>query len=450
MSQVVISSFDWVMAGAVLFAMLPEQPIPVPFVAFLSAFLLAQVVGLVSHVPGGLGIFEAIIVLLLKDEVTAAGLAGALLAYRVVYYLVPLTAALLILATHEVARARHGIARAAKLAGRWVPGVVPSILAVTTFTAGTILLLSGATPGVRSRLHILDDFLPLAVIEFSHFAGSVAGAALLLLAWGLRRRLDAAYWLTAFVLLVGIVASLLKGGDFEEALFLALVLTALIPSRRHFYRQASMTSDAFSPAWASAIILVIGSTLWLGLFAFKHVDYSHEMWWEFALRGDAPRFLRASVGVVALLLMVALQRLMRPTLPRPETPGPDLLERVHAIVQATRDVHANLALLGDKSILFSESGNAFVMYGAAGRSFVAMGDPVGPPRERQELSWQFRELADRHNAATVFYEVRILPAGRLAQGDATHRQPGGKGRRRLRDHRGGTCSRPPSTAARRQ
>ena len=406
-SQVVMSSFDWVMAGAVLFALLPSQQHAVPFLAFLSAFLLAQVVGLTSGVPGGLGIFESIIIILLKEEVPAAGLLGALLAYRVVYYLVPLSAALLLLATHEVARARHGIARAAQLAGRWVPGVVPSMLAVTTFAAGTMLLLSGATPGVRSRLHFLDAFLPLAVIEFSHFVGSVAGAALLLLAWGLRRRLDAAYWLTAFVLLVGVVASLLKGGDYEEALFLALVLTALIPAQRHFHRHASMTSDAFSPGWTAAITLVIGSTVWLGLFAFKHVDYSHDMWWQFALRGDAPRFLRASVGVGTLLFVVALQRLMRPTLPRPEPPSAAVLERVQAIVSGSRDVHANLALLGDKSILFSESGNAFVMYGATGRSFVAMGDPVGPPSERQELSWQFRELADRHGAATVFYEVRM-------------------------------------------
>jgi phosphatidylglycerol lysyltransferase len=406
-AQVVVSSFDWVMAGAVLYSVLPAEQHSVAFVPFLSAFLLAQVVGLVSHVPGGLGVFESVIVILLKDEIPAAGLVGALLAYRVVYYLVPLSVALLMLAMHEVARARQGIAHAAKVAGRWVPGVVPSILAVTTFVAGGILLLSGATPGVRSRLHFLDDLMPLAVIEFSHFMGSLAGAALLLLAWGLRRRLDAAYWLSCGVLAVGIVTSLLKGGDFEEAIFLALVLTALLPARRHFYRQASMTSDAFSPGWGAAIILVVGTTYWLGLFAYKHVEYSQDLWWHFALRGDAPRFLRASVGVGVLLGAFALQRLLRPALPEAETPTPEALERVQAIVASSRDVHANLALLGDKSILFSDSGNAFVMYGVAGRSFVSMGDPVGSPRDRQELSWQFRELADRHGAATVFYEVRM-------------------------------------------
>ncbi|MBI2408189.1 MAG: bifunctional lysylphosphatidylglycerol flippase/synthetase MprF [Gemmatimonadetes bacterium] len=405
-AQVVASSVDWVAAGAVLFALLPADH-PVPFGAFLSAFLLAQVVGLISHVPGGIGIFESVIVFLMKDEIPAAGLVGALLAYRVVYYLIPLGTALALLAAHEVSRARHGIARAAAVAGRWVPGVVPSMLAFTTFISGIILLLSGATPSVQSRLHVLADVLPLAVIELSHFTASVVGAALLVLAWGLRRRLDAAWWLTSIALLVGIAASLLKGVDFEEATFLALVFTALVPARRHFYRRASMTSDVFSPGWGAAIVLAVGSTFWLGLFAFKHVDYSHDLWWEFAVRGDAPRFLRASVGIVALLLFVALQRLLRPALPRLSTPGEPTLDRVATIVHASRDVQANLALLGDKSLLFSDAGNAFVMYGVSGRSFVALGDPVGAPSERQELGWRFRELADRHGAATVFYEVRM-------------------------------------------
>ncbi|MHB8839620.1 MAG: bifunctional lysylphosphatidylglycerol flippase/synthetase MprF [Gemmatimonadaceae bacterium] len=403
-AQVFVSSLDWVAAGAVLFVLLPKDH-PVPFGAFLSAFLLAQVVGLASHVPGGIGIFESVIVLLMKDEIPAAGLVGALLAYRVVYYLVPLGSALALLAANELARARHGIARAAQVAGRLVPGVVPSMLAVTTFMSGTILLFSGATPGVHSRLRLLADVFPLAVIEFSHFTSSLAGVALLLLAWGLQRRLDAAWWLSSAVLVVGIVASLLKGGDFEEATFLALTLIALLPARRHFYRRASMTSDVFSPGWAAAISLAVGATFWLGLFAFKHVDYSGDLWWQFAVRGDAPRFLRASVGVTALLLVVALQRLLRPAPVRFEAPDERALDRAAAIVHTARDVHANLALLGDKSLLFSDAGNAFVMYGVSGRSFVALGDPVGAPAERQELGWRFRELADRHGAATVFYEV---------------------------------------------
>jgi phosphatidylglycerol lysyltransferase len=45
------------------------------------------------------------------------------------------------------------------------------------------------------------------------------------------------------------------------------------------------------------------------------------------------------------------------------------------------------------------------MYGISGRSWVSLGDPVGPPEIRQELAWRFREAADVHRGLTVFYEV---------------------------------------------
>jgi phosphatidylglycerol lysyltransferase len=64
-------------------------------------------------------------------------------------------------------------------------------------------------------------------------------------------------------------------------------------------------------------------------------------------------------------------------------------------------------LLGDKSLLFSRSGRAFVMYAVSRRSWVAMGDPVGPPEEHEELVWHFRELADQAGAWSVFYQVGV-------------------------------------------
>lgn len=86
-------------------------------------------------------------------------------------------------------------------------------------------------------------------------------------------------------------------------------------------------------------------------------------------------------------------------------PGPDELERAAAIVERSHGTTAALALLGDKALLFSESGNAFIMYGVEGRSWVALGDPIGPEEERAELVWRFRERSDLHGGFTVFYEV---------------------------------------------
>src|SRR6185295_9728019 len=52
-----------------------------------------------------------------------------------------------------------------------------------------------------------------------------------------------------------------------------------------------------------------------------------------------------------------------------------------------------------------ESGRALLMYGVEGRSFIAMGDPIGPEDEKTELIWKFRELCDLHAGWPVFYQV---------------------------------------------
>jgi phosphatidylglycerol lysyltransferase len=98
-------------------------------------------------------------------------------------------------------------------------------------------------------------------------------------------------------------------------------------------------------------------------------------------------------------------RLFRHAPPETALPARADLERAAAIIDKWPGASANVALLGDKALLFSENGQGFVMYGVEGRSWVALGDPVAPAADQAELAWRFRELADRHGGWTVFYEV---------------------------------------------
>lgn len=405
-AQIAIASLDWAFAATVLYALLPSSW-SITYVHFLGIFLFAQVAGLLSHVPGGLGVFESMMVLLMPHEAPRgeADLLAAMVAFRGVYYFLPLLIAALSLGAHEVVRRREQVGRIARIFGGRAPDVVPQILAVTTFLGGAILLISGATPEIHSRLSWLNDILPLPLIEFSHFLGSLAGVALLFLAIGLQRRLDAAYQLTLVMLGGGIVFSLAKGLDWEEALILSAMLAALAPCHRYFYRKTSLTTEPFTPGWSVAIAIVILGTLWLGFFAYKHVDYSRELWWRFTLFGNAPRFLRTSVAAVAVALGVALRHLLRPAGPEPAPPTEEEVDHAARIAAASPRTYAFLALLGDKELLFNDTGTAYVMFGVERRSWVSMGGPVGPEKERAELVWKFRELVDRHDGWTCFYQV---------------------------------------------
>jgi phosphatidylglycerol lysyltransferase len=135
------------------------------------------------------------------------------------------------------------------------------------------------------------------------------------------------------------------------------------------------------------------------------VQYQDDIWWRFALRGDAPRFLRATVGIVAVTAAYAVRRLVRPAPPPPEPPTHDDLVKAKTIGQNSNDSAAALALLGDKRLLFADNNDGFIMYGVAGRSWVAFHDPIGDRETQRELAWRFREMVDKHGGWTVFYEV---------------------------------------------
>ncbi|MDZ7970174.1 MAG: lysylphosphatidylglycerol synthase domain-containing protein [Nostoc sp. DedSLP03] len=106
LAQIAISSFDWILAAAVLYALLPSN-ISLSYLDFLGIYLLAMFAGVVSNVPGGLGVFETIILLILSSKVSAAAVLGSMLAYRGVYYFLPLLVAAGLLGIYEL-RFRKG------------------------------------------------------------------------------------------------------------------------------------------------------------------------------------------------------------------------------------------------------------------------------------------------------------------------------------------------------
>ena len=401
--QILLAVADLSCSAAVLWFLLPADA-PVTLPVFVGVYAVAITAGVISHVPGGLGVFESVIVLALPG-VPAAQLAGSLLAWRAVYYVLPLCAAALMFGGQQILAVRPRLSRLEQLVAVYVTPIIPQMSGALVFLAGFLLLVSGATPAIDSRISLLWRALPLAVLEISHLAGSVIGLALLVLARALFRRLAAAYQLTVWLLAAGIIASLLKGLEVEQATVLAIVLGILWLGRRAFYRPAAIMAERFTPVWIASLVIVIFTAVWVGFFAHRHVEYSHSLWWTFALKGDAPRMLRASLTVVLLAAAFLAMNLLRPSRPEPGKASATDLELARALLARADQALASAVLMGDKRVLFSEARDAFLMYQVSGRSWIVLGDPVGRRESHEELVWQFRELSDRHGGWTVFYQV---------------------------------------------
>jgi phosphatidylglycerol lysyltransferase len=412
LGQMGVSTLDWVAAGAALYFLLPPQ-LHTGLMGFLAIFIISQTIGLISNVPGGVGIFEASMLYLLPQHAPRAELFAALLAYRAVYYLGPLGVATFLFGAFELLRKRAALKSGLSWVRLITNPVMPLLSGSAVFLSGVLLLLSGTTRSLPHRMEWLNGLLPLGILEASHFAAGLVGVSLLLLARGLQLRLKASYRIAVWMLGAGSALSLLKGFDFEEAIILTGVLLFLLPNRGHFDRRSSIRDQTLTPGWSLSIALILVAVVWLGMFSYKHVEFRNDLLWNFALDGNASRFLRSTVGIAAVMALFSGWRLLRPSKANiaESPPGPADLDRIQPIVRDFPKSYAHLALLGDKSILLSGSGSAFIMYRGEGRSLVSMGDPVGAEPEIPELIWEFKSLADKHYASPVFYQVTaaLLP-----------------------------------------
>ena len=397
MQQLLFSVVDIAASAAVLWLLLPAGSID--FTAFLGFYAIATVLGILSHLPGGIGVFEAVMLVALGGRLPIEALAGALVLYRVIYYLLPLMLALVLLLAHEVRRGTVApVTRA-------ISGLAPLLLTALTLVTGVMLIVSGVTPATNEASELLALYVPLPLVEASHFIGSIIGLALLFVARGMLLRLDAAWWAGLLLTLLSVILAFSKGIAIAEATVLSFLAIALALSRKEFTRKASLFAQPFTGGWLLAVSGILAAVIGLLFFVYREVEYVHDLWWQFEFDGHASRALRSIVGLSLVTFMLALQQMLRPAV-RVTKPDPAAMAQAAAIISRQDSADANLALMGDKSFLFSESGDAFIMFGRHGRSWISLFDPVGPQSEWPELIWLFIENAREGGGRASFYHVR--------------------------------------------
>ncbi|MCK9608259.1 MAG: bifunctional lysylphosphatidylglycerol flippase/synthetase MprF [Methylomonas sp.] len=406
--QTLVSSVDVVLSSLVLWLLLKGQ-IDIDFGAFLVVFVVAQVIGVFSQVPGGIGVFESAFLWLMSDIEASDQhliLIGALLLYRLIYYFVPLLLAGSGLLSYEVYSRRHLLIEGSAVAGRMLSAIVPQLYSLLLLLAGGMLLVSGAIPANADALSWLSDFLPLPVIEISHMAGSLIGLLLLFLARGIHLKIDVAWQGSMLLIGLGIFASLFKGLEWRAALLLLSIMLLLLPTRAHFQRHSSLLRMAFSKSWLATTMMVLGGCLWLGYFAHRNLEYANELWWQFSYDGSAPRFLRAWLLLAIVIVCYGLWRVLSIAAPYPFVkPSATELDQAQCLLSHAEHTQGFLALLGDKCLFWNPEHTAFVMFATTPQFWIAMGDPVGDAAAMENLLYRFQEQADQFGAKIVFYQV---------------------------------------------
>jgi phosphatidylglycerol lysyltransferase len=136
--QLGISAVELAASATVLWLLLPAGHMPLA--AFVAFYAIAITAGIVTHIPGGVGVFETVMLLGAGHGVQRDAMLGALLLNRGIYYLLPLVVAAGLLILYEL---RSGVVAPV---GRMAVRLSPSLMAALTLIAGVWLIVSGATP----------------------------------------------------------------------------------------------------------------------------------------------------------------------------------------------------------------------------------------------------------------------------------------------------------------
>jgi phosphatidylglycerol lysyltransferase len=392
-------------AAAALWALLP--PGQIGLLTLAPLFAAAAALGALSHIPAGAGVFEFVLLWALRGRAPGEAVAAALIAYRAIYYVLPLAFSAATLAAFEwrvafdpkMPRADAKLARAASR-------LTPTFVGLVAFAIGVMLILSGATPAVGKRLMLLANHVPLWTVETASFLGSVLGVAFLFLTRGLFDRRDGAWRLAAAATLASLAFSLLKGLAFGEAALLSCFLALLLATRPRFDRPTSLFDQPFTAGWSAAVGAILAAAFGLLWLAFHNAPSRSDGLLAFAFDAQAPRALRAVLGACVSAAGFALWQLLRAPSGRLGAPDPATLGRALAVIEAQPRSEALMALMGDKALMFSASGRAFLMYGKHGRSWIALYDPVGPREEWRELVEGFVRLAGEHGGRANVYQAR--------------------------------------------
>ncbi len=406
--QLIVAFIDSAMAATALYVLMPDG---VPsFASFMAIYAAASMVGILSHVPGGVGVFEGVVIAAMPAGVPISEVAAALLLFRLIYFLLPFALAFVVVSLNEARLAGGWATRAfGEISGPMRPvmtavgGAVPALVGVWVLVLGAYLLAMALLPSVRPGTHA-PDLIRTILLEGGTLVSAVMGILLIVLSRGLIRRVYDAFWLTLAAIGAGVIAALANDFDIDSALLLLLGGLALLPFRAEFHRRASITQGSFSPTWFALMAAVfLGGT---GFFVLVHeaTPYSQSLLLEFSRDGNTPRALRAGLLGSAMLVAIALHVLLRPLRAAPLVPE-DSAARLAQILAQTDDAHAALALSGDKELVFATEAPAFLMYARQGAKRVVLGDPIGPDAAIKDLAWRFVEETQRAGDRPVFYEV---------------------------------------------
>ncbi len=400
--QVLLATTDVAITATIFYQLLPAAP-GLTWLIFLGVYVTSYTAGLMTNLPGGIGVFDTAMLLGLSPYIDAPRIVGAIVVFRLCYYVIPLFLAGSLFAGNEILlRGALLWRRAANLPvvqalARWSePDFAVASSTGSVALCGVLLLCLGVLAPQTDFSWLDPDVADLAR-QAGQFVPSLIGAGLVMMAIGLSQRVNLAWGLTLVLLVAGAAFTATQ----DNRLWVAgvLILTALLvaPFRACFYRHAKLLSGPLQPSSAFSLFALAICLLALAITRPYTHGLANNAWWAVIISPEVPNSLRLAVALAVGLGLLAIWRLLRPG-------------RVRWLPwDATARVR--LAALGvipprqADGLVMGEAERAGIPFRRCGRVLLGLGDPSGEETDCVSAIWRLRDLAQQEGLDPAFWRA---------------------------------------------
>ncbi|KRN27410.1 hypothetical protein IV38_GL002062 [Lactobacillus selangorensis] len=399
------SALEWGACAAFFLLIGWVLKIHVDYAAVFPLFMIANVVGVVSMVPGGLGTFDVFMIFGLGALGIDSSVAVAwLLFYRLFYYIFPFLLGVVFFAQdagHHFNAYLQGLPK--QLLQRAAHGILVFFLYFTT----VMLLLVATVPSLTNHSSLFQQLYPYTFFFLNRMTNIIVAFMLIGFARGIANKVRRAYWPTMIMLMVAIVYTIFQAFSVKMLVLLIFILILTFFSKSELYRVKLESSWGNRLIDGTVYALAFIFYAVAGFYNSPHIHHRHAIPTAFLFPNEKV-WLSGLVGmlIAAVLLWLIFLYLHagQQTLATPFDP-----DRIHAVIkQYGGNEVSHLAYLRDKEIYFYQvdgQDRVFIMYRKTADKLIVMGEPVGDQTQIMPAILQFVTDADKLDCTPVFYEI---------------------------------------------
>lgn len=401
------STFEWLFVALFFILIGYLMGVHINLATVFPLYVVAQILGVVSMLPGAIGSFDVMMLL----ELTMLGVPRStavvwLLLFRVFYYIIPIILGAIFFVHHLFTQLNDffdGIPLTiCRQTAHW-------LITCFMYISGILMLLAASVPDLTDSNRILQRFYPFTFFFLHQLTTILFAIAMLACARGLQSKVKRAYWPTVIILVIGITNTLINLGTIPLTAFLAVILALVFLMRHVPYREKLQYS--MSKFLLDSTIFIGNLVLYIIVGVINSPNYSsnHHVP-QFLLFPGEKIWLSGFLGLMLgfAIMFLILRYFMSGPDPFAGRQPLDKERVVNVIKEFGGNETSHLALLRDKNIYYYQVDNhdqLFFMYRQKYDKLIIMGDPVGNQRFKNEAIHQFVNQADLYGYQLVFYEV---------------------------------------------